>query len=215
MGRAENQTSLVTALRAFTGPLPTGYFDEKEFFLTSLQSMSQYLAELQEETLAELRAAFLRELDAGRATRERMDDFRAKLDSLVTAQDFRAVSAAMAGSNEFLKQRLNALRALSRIGEEAKAAGRDPDADRQVKGAYARLNFERLAKIAADKASDQSVNAVLGKARQEVADYCAMYRVPVQGGGNLTPYSMACIDSALAAAYRLFRETRRSAGREM
>lgn len=206
---------LVTALKAFTGRLPPGYASEKEFFLTSLQNLEEYLDSLQKETLSELCDSFLRKLDGGRVTLPVIDEFKGRVDTLISAADFRAVSAGMAGSKEFIRQRLVALKPVSFISEEKKTSGRDPEADRHIRETYSRLNFDRLAKEVQAASHDFSANAALAKAREEVAEYCCLYRIPLTNADTLTPFSMACVDAALAAGYRLFVNIRHATGRAM
>ncbi|HBA62137.1 MAG TPA: hypothetical protein DCZ92_15250 [Elusimicrobia bacterium] len=216
MPKLENQARLVTALRAFTGKLPPGYADEKEFFLTSLQTMTEYLSDLQKETLQDLCDNFTRKLDAGKVTMETISEFKAGADRLISAADFRSVSAGMAGSKEFVKKRLLALAALSMIGEELKASGRDPDAERRITETYSRLGFPALAKKVEASPDAFTVGAALSKAREEVAAFCCLYRVPMgEAAETLTPFSLSCVDAALAASYRLFKAIRHLTGRSM
>jgi hypothetical protein len=214
MPKLENQTMLVTALRAFTGKLPPGYADEREFFLTSLENMAEYLAGLQSETLKEACDSFLRKLDAGRVTLTTVGEFKARVDTLVSVADFRAVSAGMAGSREFIRQRLAALRFVSIFAEGKKAAGRDPEAERRIKETYARLNFDKLARRVEEEPNDFAANAALAQARGEVADYCCLYRIPLTNADTLTPFSLTCVDAALAASHRLYKSIRQATGQE-
>jgi hypothetical protein len=216
MPKLEHQVRLVSALRAFTGKRPPFYASEKEFFLISLRDMGEYLGDLQRETLKETCAGFLRKLDAGKVTPETIDGFKAALDRLISDADFKAVCGGMAGSREFVRARLTGLKPLSLLGEVKKtgAAG-DPDAERRVAGAYARLNFAGLVKKVEAVPNDFAANAALAKAREEVADYCGVYRVQLHEGDTLTPFSMSCVDAALAASYRLFKNVCRASGREM
>lgn len=215
MAKIESQAMLVTALKAFTGALPPGYCDEKEFFLTSLQNMTEYLADLQKETLKDLCGSFMRKLDAGKVTMETISAFKADADRLISAADFRSVSAGMAGSNDFVKKRLSALASLSMIGEEKKPSGRDQDAERRITETYSRLGFSDLAKQVEASPNDFTANSALAKAREEVAAYCCLYRVPMGAADTLTPFSLSCVDAALAASYRLYKAIRQATGRSM
>ncbi|HNW44119.1 MAG TPA: hypothetical protein PKI19_06420 [Elusimicrobiales bacterium] len=215
MSKTENQTRLVTALKAFTGKLPPGYADEKEFFLTSLQNMAEYLAVLQSETLREVCAGFTRKLETGRLTPAAVDEFKAAIDRLVSAAEFKTVSAAMAGSKDFIKRKLSELKPLSIIGEEEKTAGRDPEAERQIRETYSRLNFKKLAGQVEAAGGDYSANTALAGARREVAEYCCLYRVQMDPAETLTPFSLACVDAALAASRRLYKNVRQASGRAM
>ncbi|HBB66683.1 MAG TPA: hypothetical protein DCZ93_05170 [Elusimicrobia bacterium] len=215
MAKLENQARLVNALRAFTGKMPACYASEKEFFLVSLQDLAEYLGELQQETLKETCDSFARKLDAGKVTPYVIDDFKAALDRLISNADFKAVCAGMAGSGEFLKQRLAGLKPVSLLGEAKKNTGRDQEAERLINSAYSRLNFPELVKQVEVVPNDYAANLALTKARAEVADYCGMYRVQLREADTLTPFSMSCVDAALAASYRLFKNISRASGREM
>lgn len=213
MGKLENQAMLVTALRAFTGPLPAVYANEREFFLTSLLSMSEYLAELQRETLADLTASFVRKLDAGKVTPQVVDDFKAALDPLISEADFKAVAACMAGSPAFIKQKLAALAPASAAAAAKKGGQLEPHLERRVKSAYGRLNFAPLAAKVAALPTEAAVEAALKQARAEVADYCCVYRIQIKPSDTLSTFSMVWVDLALAAAFQFSRELARLTGR--
>jgi hypothetical protein len=216
MAKLESQARLVNALRGFTGKLPACYASEKEFFLVSMGDMEEYLRDLQRETLAEVCAGFIKKLEAGQVTQEVIGDFKALLDPLVSDSDFKAVCAGMAGSREFLKSRLLALKPRSLLDEAKKdEAGRDPDARRRLNGAYSRLNFPALLKQVEAAPHDLAANAALEKARAEISDYCGVYKVQLQEGDTLTPFSMSCVDAALAAACLLFKGVNRATRRSL
>ncbi|OGR71099.1 MAG: hypothetical protein A2179_06230 [Elusimicrobia bacterium GWC2_63_65] len=216
MTKMESHSRLVYALRVFTGERPACYASEKEFFLVSMGDMEEYLRDLQSETLAEARAGFIRDLEAGRVKPETIDTFKAVLDPLVSNSDFKAVCAGMAGSREFVKSRLLAVKPLSLLDEAKKdEALRDPDARRRLSGAYSRLNFPALLKQVEAAPHDLAANAALAKARAEISDYCGVYKVPLRGADTLTPFSMSCVDAALAAAYLLFKGVNRATRRDL
>ncbi|MCM2268239.1 MAG: hypothetical protein NDI60_10760 [Elusimicrobiales bacterium] len=215
MAKLENQAMLVTALRAFTGALPPVYANEREFFVTSLLSMSEYLADLQKETLAEVCENFSRRLDAGKATPEAIDQFKAALDPLVSDEDFRLVGAGMAGSPAFIKQKLSGLRPVSAAGAAKKGSGLSPALERRIDGAYGRLNFPAIAAKVQASPDEATVEAALRKARAEVADYCCVYRIQIKPSDTLTPFSMAWVDLALAAGFVLSRNINRLTGRSL
>lgn len=215
MAKLETQVRLVHALRTFTGKLPEFYVSEKEFLLVCLSDMTEYLGDLQRETLEEACGNFILKLEAGKVTLQAIDEFKAVLDRLVSNSDFKAVCAAMAGSRGFVRQRLQALKPLSMLAEVKKISGPDPDAERRVNGAYARMNFAALvAKVKADP-YDRTVNAAFAKAREEVAEYCSVYRVQLREADTLTPFSMSYVDAAMAAVYLLYKNVGGASGRAM
>ena len=206
---------LVTALRAFTGALPPGYTTEKEFFLTSLTNMEEYLGELQRETLAEACGSFLRRLDARRVGPAEIDAFKAAVDHLLSNEDFRLVSAGMAGSPDFIRQRLSGVQPVSLLRAAKKGGVLHPETARRLDAVYSRLNFPALVRQVEAAPSDLAANAALGKAREEVAEYCVLYRVQAGAADTLTPFSLATVDAALAASYLLFRNIGKATGRAL
>lgn len=203
---------LVAGLRNFTGKMPHAYAGEQEFFLTSLNNMAKHLYDLQKGTLREMCDGFIHKLDAGKVTLETIKAFKAGLDSLISAENFRIVCAGMAGSKELIKRRLEALKPVSRIDEGNKAAGGDPDAVRHITETYGRLHFDALARQMKAAPDEPSVNIVLAKAREEVAEYCCLYRVPLNEQETMSPYSLSCVDAALAASFRLFNNIYQPSG---
>ena len=206
---------LATALGAFTGPLPPGYATEKEFFLTSLINMEEYLGELQRETLAEICGDFLRRLAARRVGPGEIDAFKAAVDHLVSNEDFRLVSACMAGSADFIRQRLAGVQPASLLRAAKKGGVLHPETQRRLDAVYSRLNFPALARQVEASPSDLVANTALGKAREEVAEYCVLYRIQAGAADTLTPFSLATVDAALAASYLLFRNISKATGRAL
>jgi hypothetical protein len=68
--------------------------------------------------------------------------------------------------------------------------------------------FEALEKEAARFKDDASENRVLGRARERVADYCLVYRLPLDPGDTLPPFSLSRIDAVTGACYRLLARMR-------
>ena len=206
---------LAASLRMFTGALPPGYADEKEFFVTSFLTMSEYLAHLQKEMFDALCNNFLGSVDAGKATPEIIQKFKADLGRLITAPDLRKLDAGMAGSKEFIKHMLAAITPLSLIAEEKKESGRDPEAERRITEIYARLKFDALAMKVKALPSDASANAALAEARKDITSYCGLQGIPMGDSSVLTPFYLYCMDAALAAIYRLYKSIRQSTGRSL
>jgi hypothetical protein len=215
MAKLEHQSRLVNALRTFTGARPACYANEKEFFLVSLQDMAEYLGDLQRETLQEVCGGFIRKLDAGKVTPSVTEEFKAALDRLISNDDFKKVCAGMAGSKEFIKRRLGGLSPVSLLGEAKKPSGGDPETERNINSVYSRLNFDALVRRVEAAPGDLTAEAQLAKAREEVAEYCCLYRVQLNEADTLTPFSLSCVDAALAASYRLFRNVSRASGRSI
>ena len=201
----ENRNVLAASLSAFTGPLPQGYAGEREFYLTTLLGMGGCLCDLQAETLKDVCDRFLALVAAGKAPPRAVEAFRSELDLLVSAADFRLASSGLAGSWEFLRQRLWRLKPVS-LFAGAREGGLDADAARKVKAAYDRMLFRRLTEQAAAGAGRRASDSALACARRAVGEYCAVYRVRVSPEDSLSPFSLASVDAALAASYQFYRE---------
>ncbi len=212
MAKLEHQVLLITRLKEFTGRVPAAYANQKEFFINCLHSMSEHLVDLKRETLREACEDFSRKLDSGTVTDNTSAEFRGTLEKLVPAGDFTIACASMIAGKELLRKRLAALTPLSLVEEEKKAAGRDAEADRQIRETYARLNFAPLVAELAAGPDARAVDGVLEQARAEVAEYCCLYRIPLDEAGTLTPYSLACIDAVLAACHRILANLRKTPG---
>ena len=215
MTKIEDQSRLVIALKAFTGKLPPPYVNETEFFLVSLQNMAEYLADLQKEALKAGCDNFIRKLDAGTVTSKTIDEFKAVLGRLISSADLKIISASMVGSKSLIKQRLSALEPISLVAEWKKTPRGDPEAERQTHGTYARLHFAALAARVEAAPTEASANAALARAREEVAEYCCLYCIPMNAEATFKPVSLACVDAALAACYDLFKKIRKALGRSL
>lgn len=201
---------LIAGLRNFTGKLPPAYAGEQEFFLTSLNNMAKHMYDLQKGTLEGACAGFILSVDSGKFTMRTINEFKSRIDTLVSAADFRMVSGCMIGGKDLIKKRLSALKPVSMIDEGNKTEGADPEALRHIDETYARLNFAALEKKMKDLPGEDSVNAALAAAREEVGRYCRLYRVPLNEEETMAPFSLACVDAALAASFRLFNKIYRS-----
>lgn len=201
----ENRNVLAAALSAFTGPLPPGYAGEREFYLTALLGMGGCLCDLQRDALKDVCDRFLALVAAGKAAPRAVEAFRSELDLLVSASDFQLASSGLAGSWEFLRQRLWRLRPVS-LFAQAREGELGFDAARKIKAAGDRMNFPRLAAQAAAGTGPRAADSALACARRAVGEYCAAYRVSVSPEATLTPFSLHCVDAALAASYQFYRD---------
>ncbi len=215
MAKVEIQSRLLVALKAFTGPLPSSYASETEFFLVSLQDVEEYLADLQNETLRVAREGFIRKLDAGKVAPKDIEAFEAALAKIVPPSDLRTVRAGMAGSKELIKERLSGLRPASLVNEWKKGPGRDPDAEKQIDAAYSRMQFPVLLRTVEADPTDAAANAALAKARTKLSEYCSTYCIPNNAAATFKPISLSCLDAALSAAHSLYKNIRKALGRGM
>jgi len=204
----EHQVRLIARLREFAEKIPPGYINQKEFFITSLQNIFEHLMDLKREMLAEACGRFCAKLDQGAVTDESIVEFKSLLDKFISSGDFAAVAASMIGGKQLIKTRLSALRPLSIVDEEMKGGDRDKTADRLVEEAYKRLKFEELEKELMQSVNDPVIDRILTKARENVADYCCLYRVPLRDDDTLTPFSLSRIDAVVGACFRLIARIR-------
>lgn len=215
MAKVETQSRLIVALKSFAGKMPPSYTNETEFFLVSLQDMEEYLADLQKETLRVSRESFIRKLDAGKADAKAIEDFEAALAKVVSPSDLRTVRSGLAGSKELIKERLSRLQPISLVNEWKKGAGRDPEAEKLINAAYARMQFPVLLKLVQADPTDLSANAALLKARAKVSEYCTTYCIPSNAAATFKPISLSCVDAALSACHGLYKDIRKALGRGM
>ena len=209
MAKIEHQIIFITRLREFTGLVPAAYASQKEFFVNSLRSMSEHLLDLKKETLEEACRAFSDKLDKGAATAQAISELEDVLEKLVPGKDFTLICGSMIGNKELIKKRLAALIPISLVGEENKAVGRDPAADRRITETYSRLKFDSLVGELNTEPDERAIDAVLIKARAEVAEYCCLYHIPLTADDTLTPFSLINVDAVLAAGYRLLSNIRK------
>jgi len=205
----EHQVRLITSLRALAGPVAPGFLNQMEFFITNVRDMAEHLMGLKREMLEEGARRFLAGVERGSVSGGSVLEFKSLLDKLVSGRDFAAVTAALAGSAQFLKNRVSALQPLSIEDEEGKAAAdRDKAADALVSTAYKRMKFDALEKDLAGGVNACALDRVLLKARESMADYCCLYQVPLREDDTLTPFSVSRIESVAGSCFRLLRKIR-------
>ena len=202
------QFSLIARLRELAACRLRGYLNQKEFFITTLQNMSESLMDMKRETLREACEGFRTKLDQGAVTEETVVNLKVQLDKIVSSRDFSVISATIAGGKELVKARLSALQPLSIAEEEKKPRDRDPGADRLVTEAYRQLKFDALERELPLIVNDDAIDKALIRARENVAEYCCLYRVPLREDDTLTPFSLSRIDAVVGACFRLMSRIR-------
>jgi hypothetical protein len=206
----ESQVRLICGLKELAGSVNGVYASQKEFFIVTLNEMTADLAELKKENLRETVESFTGKLARGPVSQGDILALKESLDKLVSAKDFDFVCAGMAGSAALIGERLARAQPLCIAAEERHGTlQRDPAADRLVAGAYKHMRFEALegeaARFRADPAAE---DRVLARARERVADYCLVYRLPMSAEDTLPPFSLSSIDAVVAACYRLLARLR-------
>ncbi|MDA8132626.1 MAG: hypothetical protein M0025_04310 [Elusimicrobia bacterium] len=199
--RFDCQVRLIAGLREFSAPVPAAFAGRKEFFIVTLNRVA---SDIKEFKLASFRA--LSEWALARRRRGPLEErdvtaFKEAADKLLSAKDYQLVCAALPGSAEFLAARLAEAAPLSIADEEKKKEGerRDPAADRLAGDAYRRLGFDRLQQLA----GRQPEGVILQHAGELVAEYCAVYRLPLSSEDTLPPFSLTRIDAVAGACFRL------------
>jgi hypothetical protein len=207
--KLEIQRRLIMALRDFAGSVCSGFVNQKEFFIFSLESISEKLTELKQESLNDLAAGYAARRAAGPLSDAEVVDFKDKLDKLVSARDFDHICAALAGSKELMAERLAAVRPQSMAAEEKRGLSgvRDANAYRLITEAYKHLCFWELEEDARNS-DDATVDRILCRARAAVADYCSLYKVPLDPADTITAFSMLRVDAVTAACFRLLAKIR-------
>lgn len=205
----ESQVRLISGLKELAGSVNGVYASQKEFLIVTLNEMTADLAELKKANLLEAAGAFMDRLARGPVSQADITALKEALDKLVSVKDFDFACSGLAGSAGLICERLARLQPLCIAAEERRGAlPRDPAADRLVTEAYRHMSFEALEKEAARFRDDISENRVLAKARERVADYCVVYRLPMSPEDTLPPFSLSRIDAVTGACYRLLARMR-------
>lgn len=200
---------MIASLREFTGKISPAFTSQREFFITMLQNLSEHLINLKRETLQEACEKFGAKLDEGPVPDAVTAEFKCLLDTLVSNRDFMVINSSLIGGKDLIKKRIAGLQPLSVVVEERKnAAERDKTADRLVTEAYKLLQFEALEAQLKQAGSDPKSEWLLTKARENVAEYCCLYQVPLREDETLTPFSLSRIDAVVGACFRLLARSR-------
>ncbi|MDA8130086.1 MAG: hypothetical protein M0011_01145 [Elusimicrobia bacterium] len=205
--KLNSQLRLIAALKEFTGPVPAGQFTQKEFFIVKLQIIGDTLEEFKREKLAALVEWVLARMARGPLSEADSSRFRDSLSQLVSGKDY-AQAAAGLGTRELLAERLSRVTPVSASEEEKKRPGeyREPSVDKLTSDAYARMRFEDLEK---EFAAGRPVEELLNKARERVAGFCAVGKMPLGMDNTMPSPMMTCIEAVVGACYRLLARLKR------
>ncbi|MDA8130111.1 MAG: hypothetical protein M0011_01270 [Elusimicrobia bacterium] len=205
--KLNSQLRLIAALKEFTGPVPEGQFTQKEFFIVKLQIIGDTLEEFKREKLAALSDWALARMARGPLSDADSSRFKESLSQLVSGKDYNAVSGGL-GTKELLTERLSRVTPVSAAAEEKKRPGefREPSVDKLTTDAYARMRFEDLEK---ESAAGRPAEDLLNKARERVAAFCAVGRMPLGMDNTMPSPMMTCIEAVVGACYRLLARLKR------
>lgn len=207
--RMESQAALVSCLRRLADSMTPAYAGQKEFFIVALNEMTAEIETLKQAQLSRAVAVFCARLEAGPVKPADITALKEALDNLLSAGDFSRACASLTGSAGFIKERLGRLRPLCiAAGERRASPEKDPAAERLVGEAYRRMQFEQLEKEARRFRTEAGAENVLARARERVAEYCAVYRLPLDPGSTLPAFSLSRIDAVAGACYRLLARLR-------
>lgn len=198
----EQQVMLAARLKELAGKELYGCVNQKDYFITVLRDITENVLEIKKAALEEACARFSARLD-GPVTEEEITGFKDVLDKLVSGDSFLYIEAGLAGSPRLLRERLAGLKPLSLAQEESRRALKDPGSLRLVAETCRRLGFDRLEARYLQAVNGLACERTLAKARENVADYCCLYRVPVNREDTLTPFSLSRVDAVAASCYRL------------
>lgn len=189
---------------------PWGYMREK------LLQIEQPLASLKNELLAVTRQGLLTEIRTGGLDSERYSDYRLLFERLLDRGDFADLAihlnpdGAGAAQAEWVEKTLRHARPTNPFTEERKPAGeRSPSWEKLVAELYSRLDLERLGRILSRKARTPARKArVLRRVRRNVADYCAVVRIPTDPSQTFTPFILPRVEALVAANLRFLNKYR-------
>lgn len=188
--------------------------DPWEFMRSKLQQTEEPLAAMKRELLDRTRSQLLGELSAGPLTGERYSDFRVLFERLVSRGQFVDVALHLAPSPppslELLRPALSSLKVHTSFDEERlPAPERDPAREKLVAELRSRLGLDALeAVMKRKKKNPRRRAAVLRRLRKNVAEYCAVVRIPVTAADTFTPFMLPRIESLIAACARFLNSYR-------
>jgi len=189
------------------------YLNTIEFTHTSLYLMAESPMELRLQTFNELRDSYLNALNKGEPTDKQGEKLLELLDRSVSESLFARIKSAMNfRCKNTLIGLLTDIELLSMIEEGRKPLEkRSKETEAVISFVYRRLGFDNLEKeftISQDK-GDATVDVILSKARENVAEYCCALHIPMNEDDTLSPFLLSQIDALIAANERLIKNLRR------
>ena len=166
---------------------------------------------LKDLTYSDACKAFLKSLKDRAATESSKGDF---LELLVKFMPRGLVSDVRAdlllGDMGSLAKRLEDAKPISLLAEERKKIDRDDTIDKDITLIYNNLHFDDCMKeyLHSKDKSMVAVDAVLLKARQNVAEYCCVLRIPISDDDTLSPFMLSRVEALVAANERLIEQIR-------
>jgi len=214
--KADLQVAAIARLRDYCdykneGVVSQHYMGQMQFMKEHLGQMSEPIMELKKLTYSDARDAFLKSLKDKTVT----DASKAEFLDLLTKFMPRGLvldvrSDMLLGEMDSLVKRLAAAEPISLLAEEKKKKDRDETVDKSITFLYNKLHFDDYANeyLHSTDKSTVSIDAVLLKARQSVANYCCVLRIPMNDNDTLSPFMLSSVEALVAANERLIEKIR-------
>ena len=188
--------------------------DPWEYMRRKLMETEEPLAALK-STLFELtRNKLLSEIRKGKMDSERCSDFRILFDRLLSPGDFADLAIHLdEGAPNMLdncKLVLGHVKPTNLFLEERKdSLQKNPAWEKLVAQLSNRLELEQLGQLLARKARTRRRKAIiLRRVRRNVAEYCAVMRIPTDPNEPFTPFMLPRVEGLIAANLRFLSKYR-------
>lgn len=185
-----------------------------------LKEIEEPMYKLKQQLLDDSAASFLSRTSRGQLTEDLLADFKQLLESFLAPGDFvdavfmlEMSAFADPERKKLIEEFLRSAKAGKMLDEEDKPEEKMNKRWRVLVGElYARLAFPLGEQVAARKRmTARRMRFILRRARFNAADYCAVFRFPVNPDDTFTPFILPRVE-ALVAANQRFLKRLRSAG---
>lgn len=191
--------------------------DPISYLWAKLREIEEPLIQLKQELLSDASKKFFLALEQGEATPDSLADFLQLLDNYLSRGNF--VDAAFHLDWENLKDKerrkeaqtsIFTLKAHNLLDEEdLPEEKQNPNWVRVVSGIYTRLGFDVMKRCHARKPlTARRLRFFLRRARFQSADYCAVFRFPINPGDTFTPFILPRVEGLIAANRRMLQTLR-------
>jgi len=182
-----------------------------------LREIEQPLSNLKQELLTDAVRNFFATLNKEQANENTLADFMQLLDNYLSRSDFADAAFHLDWQGlQDLDRRKNAwefiqpLRAHDMLNEEEKPPERRGKTwERIVTDIYKRLGYDVMELCHAHKPlTARRLRFFLRRARFQSADFCAVFRFPINEGDTFTPFILPRVEGLIAANRRLLQRLR-------
>ena len=188
-----------------------------EFMRRKLADTEEPLLNLKTELFAATKRKLLEELKGKQMDEERHADYKVLLERLLAAGDFADVAIHLTTQGpapplqlQLVSQILDQVKPYILFMEERKPAeSRSPSAEKLIHELSKRLDLELMGTILKRKPrTAKRKSFVLRRIRKNVADYCAVLRIPTDLGQTFTPFMLPRIEALIVANLRFLNRFR-------